>query len=50
MNELKLSEALPLLQSVAKLYDLKLYKVKELRIARLLIANRYYNGPWNTEN
>ena len=50
MNQLKLSEAMPLLQSVANLYGLKLYKVKEFRLTRLLIANRHFNGPWNTEN
>jgi len=50
MSELTLSEAMPLLQSVAELYGLKLYRVKELRMVRLLIANRHFNGPWNTEN
>ena len=46
MSGLTLSEAMPILQSVAKLYGLKLYKVKELRMTRALVANRHFNGPW----
>jgi hypothetical protein len=50
LGQLKLSEALPLLEGVAHFYGLNLYRVKDFRLARLIVANKYFNGPWNTEN
>jgi len=36
-----ISEAYPHLVKIAKLYDLKLNRVKEFRLARLLLAIKY---------
>jgi hypothetical protein len=50
LGQLKLSEALPLLEEVAHFYGLNLYRVKDFRLARLIVVNKYFNGPWSTEN
>ncbi len=41
IGKMKLSEALPHLDSVAKSYGLKLNRAKDFRIARIILANLY---------
>lgn len=50
LGQLKLSEALPLLEGVAHFYGLNLYRVKDFRLARMIVANKYFNGPWIIED
>lgn len=42
ISEMKVSEALELLKPVATLYGLKLYKVDEFNLARIILVNLYY--------
>ena len=49
MNEMQLgkqplSKILPMLDSIAKAYGLRLYIAREFNMARLLFANQYING------
>jgi hypothetical protein len=41
IGEMTISEAYPYLNVIAKTYGLKLYKVKDFKFARLLLANLY---------
>jgi hypothetical protein len=43
IGQLKLSEALPQLKVIAFQYDLKLNRVKDFKIARMLLAILYRN-------
>ncbi len=42
VGEMKLSEVMPYLNEIAFAYDLKLNRVKDFKIARMLFANIYY--------
>jgi hypothetical protein len=41
IGESTLNEMLPYLKQVADVYGLKLYRVKEFRMARIILANLY---------
>lgn len=41
INEMKVSEALELLKPIATLYGLKLYKLDEFNLARMILVNLY---------
>jgi len=43
IGEMKISEAMPYLNEIALTYGLKLNRVKEFKVARMLFANTYYN-------
>jgi uncharacterized membrane protein YcjF (UPF0283 family) len=38
---MKISEAMPHLESIAKLYGLRLNRVKEFKLTRLILVNLY---------
>lgn len=42
IGELTISESIELLNPIAILYGLKLYKISDLKLARLILANLYY--------
>lgn len=41
ISNMKLSEALPHLQSISNMYGLKLHIAKEFKLARLILVNLY---------
>jgi hypothetical protein len=43
IGEMKISEVMPYLNEIALTYGLRLNRVKDLKIARMLFANTYYN-------
>jgi hypothetical protein len=45
IGDLTITEAYPHLRSVANAYGLKLNKVKDFRLARLILSN-LYNRQW----
>lgn len=45
LGQMTITEAYPYLQSVANAYGLKLNRVKDFRMARLILAN-LYNRQW----
>jgi hypothetical protein len=43
-GKMKISEAMPYLKSVAKVYNLKLNKLNEFKMAKTILANLYCNN------
>ena len=43
LSKMKISEAMPLLKTIAETYDLRLNRAKEFKMARAIFVNIYYN-------
>ena len=44
LGKMKISEAMPLLKTIASMYGLRLNRAKEFKMAKTIFANLYYNG------